>query len=322
MSKCKEQMKHIWEDIREISRPKCWIFKRYRGKKLYDPCVILAPVFLASIILLTNDIAKDNILNLLSQLSYPDPIDQRFYRLDKVPLYAKTKLSSLVKIATAADKTGPYTTFFIIRHGPTKNNHIIHGSKLDCEISTTASKKIYDFIKLGNRICFSNLYASESLRAGSTASLISKSSLYIKTWLFNEQKLGCLEGKRKDKITKRVLASLFSSPDHRMPSAKNGETAETGREVMERVLFGIFRVAEENIGKTVAICTSQCTMNWLYKYLSNNPSAIIKIKNYDIIIFKYYNETNAVELLTNDGSVSPKNACKIYESSGVAETSH
>jgi broad specificity phosphatase PhoE len=308
-------MKYIWKNGLEGYQLKVAMLRRDKDGKRYASAEALSLWFFISIVLFVNCAIKDNQLSLASAPQHTALIDINSCELSEIPRDAKIKLPFPIKIATAADKIGPYTTFFIMRHAPTKNNHIIHGTKFDGEILTDSSKEKEDFIKLMGGVNFSHLYASDSMRAVSTASLINKPR-YTKTWLFNEQKLGCLEGMRKDKAIKMIMSSdMFHSIDYRIPSGENGEEAETGREVTERMLFGIFRAAAENINKTVGICTSQGAMIWMYKYLSNNPSAFIKIKNYGIIIFRYYNETNAVELLTNNGSVPPEDAVEIYENS-------
>ncbi|MDR3186974.1 MAG: histidine phosphatase family protein [Holosporaceae bacterium] len=306
-------MKHMRKKWSECSLLSEEMFRCCCDRGRYSCCSMLSLVLFISALLLANCATKSNPLNLVSASQHAAGINVNCCKLSEIPRGVEVHPPFPIKIATAADKVGSYTTFLLMRHAPTKNNHKVHGSKLDSEILTTPSKERDDFIKLKNSVNFSQLYTAESRRARSTADLISGPK-YTKTWLFNEQKLGRLEGMEKDKAMKtEMFKNMFHSIDYRLPSWKDTGVAETGREVTERMLFGFSKVAAENVGKIVGICTSQSSMIWAYRYLSSNPDVFIKVENYHIIIFRYYNKTHAVELLTRDGPVSPSAALKICE---------
>jgi broad specificity phosphatase PhoE len=233
-----------------------------------------------------------------------------------------TQMSQMLpKIANDYDKHGPYITFFVIRHGPTENNLLVHGTKYDGDVLHAFSNGLSDFRKLASVAEFKKMYSSDSARASGTLKQTGKDDV-IKNPLFNEQKLGCFEGKRKSEIRNNpTFLDMMNDPDKRIPAGLDGEIGESGREVISRLLYGVYLVAKENDGP-VCICTSQCAMNWLYRYLSNNHGDIIDIDNYGVIMFNYYKETDALELLTTYGAVTPSDAiaifgCRMQNSPGV-----
>ncbi|MDR1561422.1 MAG: histidine phosphatase family protein [Holosporaceae bacterium] len=229
---------------------------------------------------------------------------------------AKTALKyteiSLIKQEELENKVESCTIFFVMRHAPTKNDHFVHGIELDTGISPAHNEKLRSFMQLKISIPFEKLYSGNSLRASETADLLGESKC-VRLHYFDEQKLGHLEGMKKtDAFKHQSFEKMSKCIDYRIPAGANKKVGETGREVIDRILTGVSKIVSENAGKTVGICMSQCAINWLYRYLSNNFETIIHVKNYDIILFKYYHTTNTFKLLTPNGSVSAKKAIKIY----------
>jgi broad specificity phosphatase PhoE len=216
-----------------------------------------------------------------------------------------------VKIADTKDKAGPYTTFFIVRHAPTRDDHLVHGAEHDSEILRIPGPDLENFLKLKTHVSFEKLYSGNSLRTSETAALLGEDKC-LQLNFFNEQKLGHIEGmKKEDALQNKELSPMLECLDYRIPPGLDGKLGETGREVISRVFGGIVKVASENVGKIIGICMSQCSINWIFKCLSNSAAKFIAIKNYEIILFRYYNMTDSFELLTPFGPICTEEAIKI-----------
>ena len=117
---------------------------------------------------------------------------------------------------------------------------------------------------------------------------------------FNEQSLGCLEGLSKDEVIKHPeFKKMLKSPTYRISAVPDSMIAETGEEVIRRMLSGIAEVAHKNAGKNVAICCSQCSMNWLYRWLCQDYTKVLEIPNLGTICCRYYIATNEIQLIAD-----------------------
>ena len=131
------------------------------------------------------------------------------------------------------------------------------------------------------KIDFDYLYTGNSLRSYSTCELLQNNhSILDGAWVFREQNLGLFEGRGRSEVkADKEFRKMSVNPDYYI------EGVELGRDVINRMLFGIDSVAKE--GATIGICGSNCAMNWFLKWATNDYFSVYNITNLGIIPFDY-----------------------------------
>ncbi len=222
------------------------------------------------------------------------------------------KTSSRVRpISTEEEiRTRETACFCIVRHGETTMNsarRIQGNSQEGCLILTQEFLEICR-IYSQDRI-FDAMYSGDNVRTNLTMRCLTGNlgdETCKKYPEFNEQGLGIFEGQAAESVlSDEEFKKMLENPDYKVPEdVEAKKSSETGSEVIERMLAGIYKIAHEHIGQKIAVCSSQCAINWFYRWASKNYDAVLRLDNLDAIVFKYHfssdESDDTIELVTKE----------------------
>ena len=190
--------------------------------------------------------------------------------------------------------------FYLFRHGVTSwsFDDIVQGTSLDAEINVLTPKDAEN-ISMLKKIDFDYLFTGNSIRSYSPCELLQNDhSILDGSWVFREQNLGLFEGRSRSEVkADKEFRKMSVNPDYYI------EGVELGRDVINRMLFGIDAVAKD--GETIGICGSNCAMNWFLKWATNDYFSVYNITNLGIIPFDYDIDTKTISFPFEKKVVTP-----------------
>ena len=130
---------------------------------------------------------------------------------------------------------------------------------------------------------------------------------------FNEQSLGCLAGKGVTEILNdSKFKEMWNNPDYRIEDdQEGGSSAETTREVIERIKRGLGHLFDELLKsgnsepKLLYICSSRCSLNCALRYFMNDMTLPLQlnIPNCHMFCVNYYPYEDRFQVLLDHNNM-------------------
>lgn len=249
-------------------------------------------------------------------LSHDTADEKSSVKVSPVPQFSSWTLPSGVTVTPIPPEEN-YSLFCLMRHGTTTKNaeKLIQGNSMEGDLILEPSLLMASCMYSQSPV-FDKMYSGTNGRTSLTMQVISgkiSDESCEKDARFNEQSLGICEGRPAREIMAALKTSvevstegiqpagefvhMLKDSDYRMAETEVSKS-ETGNEVMNRMLEGLYDVAHQNPGKTICICSSQCTINWFYRWISGNKDKVLNIANLGALLFKYYIQRDQIQLVT------------------------
>lgn len=202
------------------------------------------------------------------------------------------------------------TKVYLIRHCEAEGNlhHVFQGSS-DCDITEKGRAQLEKLAVRMKDVSLEAIYASPKKRAKSTAEAVNRYhhlSIHIDENL-TEIHGGEMEGKRWEDL-RQQCPDLMEKWTNR-PWEFEAPGGESMEEVYARMAKTVCRIAEENRGRTIALCSHGCAIKNFLCYASHKPLREILsmgwAENTAVSLVEFDEQMNTRVVFQNDVSHLP-----------------